>query len=407
MQIRSIHPFPARMAPELALSSLGALKQGSTVLDPMSGSGTVLRQALALGHSAIGFDMDPLAVLMSKVWTSPVSGEDIERELESVLEASMSVDLRSTALAWQRDAETSSFVDYWFHAKQRRELTRIASVLHARDTARLSPKRRAALDVLRVALSRIIVTKEQGASLARDTSHSRPHKVADESDYDVREGFERSALQLRKRIEDHPCAGAAQISRGDARALTLKPKSVDAVLTSPPYLNAIDYMRGHRLSLVWLGYSLEELRTIRSSAIGAERAQDPNTPQKNIKLVTDAMCDFEGMEPRCQKMIARYAYDLLQLTAQTAKVLKPGGRATYVVGNSCLKGIFISNASGVAAAAQAAGMSTIDVSERDLPMGSRYLPMTDSGSLSKRMRTETILTFEAPKKAAKKAASRA
>lgn len=225
MQIRSIHPFPARMAPELALASLRDLKRGSTVLDPMSGSGTVLRQALALGHSAIGFDMDPLAVLMSRVWTTPVSGEDIERELESVLVESKSVDLRSTALAWQRDVGTSSFVDYWFHAKQRRELTRIAAVLHARDNARLSPKRQAAIDVLRVALSRIIVTKEQGASLARDTSHSRPHKVADESDYDVRVGFERSALQLRKRIEDHPCAGGAQVNRGDARALALEPKA--------------------------------------------------------------------------------------------------------------------------------------------------------------------------------------
>jgi len=407
MQIRSIHPFPARMAPELALASLGDLEAGSTVLDPMAGSGTVLRQALALGHSAIGFDMDPLAVLMSKVWTTPVSTKHIDKELRSVLLDSQSLDLRSTSLPWQRDAETASFIDYWFHSKQRRELKRIAAVLHARDKQRLTPERRAAVDVLRVALSRIIVTKEQGASLARDTSHSRPHKVADESDYDVREGFERSALQLRKRIEDHPCAGGAQVNRGDARALGLEPKSVDAVLTSPPYLNAIDYMRGHRLSLVWLGYSFSELRTIRSTAIGAERAQDPNTPQKNIKLVTDAMCDFAGMEPRCQKMISRYAYDLLQMTAQTAKVLKPGGKATYVVGNSCLKGIFIQNASGVAAAAKAAGMKKIKISERDLPMGSRYLPMTDSGSLSKRMRTETILTFQAPEQSAVKRTARA
>lgn len=67
MQIRTIHPFPARMAPELALSALASLKKGSIVLDPMAGSGTVLRQALALGHRAIGFDMDPLAVLMSRV----------------------------------------------------------------------------------------------------------------------------------------------------------------------------------------------------------------------------------------------------------------------------------------------------------------------------------------------------
>jgi len=58
---QSVHPFPARMAPELAFESLRHLKAGSIVLDPMSGSGTVLRQASDMGHSAIGFDMDPLA----------------------------------------------------------------------------------------------------------------------------------------------------------------------------------------------------------------------------------------------------------------------------------------------------------------------------------------------------------
>jgi DNA modification methylase len=51
----------------------------------------------------------------------------------------------------------------------------------------------------------------------------------------------------------------------------MRRNSVDAVLTSPPYLNAIDYMRGHRMSLVWLGHSLTELRHIRSNSIGAER----------------------------------------------------------------------------------------------------------------------------------------
>jgi hypothetical protein len=30
-------------------------------------------------------------------------------------------------------------------------------------------------------------------------------------------------------------------------------------------------MRGHRLSLVWLGYRLADLRRIRSDSIGAER----------------------------------------------------------------------------------------------------------------------------------------
>jgi DNA modification methylase len=396
MQIRSIHPFPARMAPELALDSLHSLAPGSIVLDPMAGSGTVLRQALALGHEAIGFDMDPLAVLMSRVWTTPVSDKAIEAEAQLVIAEALQVDLRRSSLAWQSDKNTRAFVQFWFDAPQRRALTRLAVVLHQREHAHLGPTRRAACNVLRVALSRIIVTKEQGASLARDTSHSRPHRVAIESDFDVMGAFSRSVQQLRKRLREQPPGGSASIDHGDARQIALADSSVDVVMTSPPYLNAIDYMRGHRMSLVWLGYSIDELQAIRSSTIGAERKQDPATPQQNIKAVTDAMCSFIGMAPRCQRMIERYAFDLLQMTAQVARVLKPGGLATYVVGNSCLKGIFVHNANGLAAAAGFAGMIDVGFRERDLPAQSRYLPMTEAGKLSKRMRTETVLTFRAP-----------
>lgn len=68
----AIHPFPARMAADIALDELVALPSGSVVLDPMAGSGTVLRVAADLGHRALGFDVDPLAVLMTKVWTTPI-----------------------------------------------------------------------------------------------------------------------------------------------------------------------------------------------------------------------------------------------------------------------------------------------------------------------------------------------
>ena len=64
---RPLHPFPARMAPEIAFEALSSLPEGSLVLDPMCGSGTVLQQSLIHGHQAIGFDKDPLAVLISRV----------------------------------------------------------------------------------------------------------------------------------------------------------------------------------------------------------------------------------------------------------------------------------------------------------------------------------------------------
>lgn len=397
MNIRNVHPFPARMAPELALSSLADLPANSLVLDPMSGSGTVLRQAIALGHRAIGFDMDPLAVLMSRVWTSSVDSEVIESELRSVVEEAEGVDLRSNVLPWQ-DQETKEFVRFWFDDPQRRALARLAAVLHRRRTSRLGEVRHASVEVLQIALSRIIVTKEQGASLARDTSHSRPHRVAEASSYDVTAGFVRSAEQLGRRLVDHTTSPSrvAQVELGDARAMPLADRSVDAIMTSPPYLNAIDYMRGHRMSLVWLGYSLKQLRAIRSTTIGAERKADVGTAAE-AKSITDAMCDLADLEPRQRGMVERYAADLRQMMAQSARVLKTTGRATYVVGNSCLKDAFIRNSDGVARAGELAGLTLVGSRERELPAGSRYLPMTAQGSLSKRMRTETVLTFQLAK----------
>jgi hypothetical protein len=92
-------------------------------------------------------------------------------------------------------------------------------------------------------------------------------------------------------------------------------------------------------------------------------------------------------------MVERYAVDLLSMTSEISRVLRVGGRATFVVGNSCLKGACIQNSAGVMRAAEIAGMAACSVVERELPQRSRYLPITDAGSLSKRMRTETVITF--------------
>lgn len=396
--IKPIHPFPARMAPQLALDNLKHFKPGSMVLDPMAGSGTVLRQASELGHRALGFDTDPLAVLMAKVWTTPVDDAALSQLASKVINEARCLSEEGLELAWlDQDQETLSYVTYWFAEAQRQDLRRLASALSHFGSRRMQPSMRAVLDVLRLALSRIIVTKAAGASLARDASHSRPHKVAEASNFQVIPAFERSVRQLRRFLSEEAPKGNVMIKRGDARSLrSVKNCSIDVVLTSPPYLNAIDYMRGHRLALVWLGYPLSELREIRSNNIGSERA--PACPQvaARQRAIRDTLCEEKDLSPRYRGMVARYAQDIHGFMFQVHRVLKPGGRAVLVVGNSCLKGTFIRNADGVVAAAERIGLKEQGRSERDLPPGSRYLPMPKSSDtpLGKRMRTETILTFE-------------
>ena len=94
-------------------------------------------------------------------------------------------------------------------------------------------------------------------------------------------------------------------------------------------------------------------------------------------------------------MIDRYVIDIGLMLEEVARILKSGCRAKFIVGNSCLKGVFINNAKVVESAGQAVGLDTIDEIERELPLGSRYLPVPAYGTLGKRMRTETIITMKA------------
>jgi tRNA G10 N-methylase Trm11 len=75
----SVHPFPARMAPGIALEVVAQAKKPLRVLDPMMGSGTVLAIARSMGHQAVGVDIDPLLCLY-RVWTTAM---DLTSSLQS------------------------------------------------------------------------------------------------------------------------------------------------------------------------------------------------------------------------------------------------------------------------------------------------------------------------------------
>ena len=385
MALTSIHPFPARMAPELAREALNRVPKGGLVLDPMCGSGTVARASVEAGLQCVGSDIDPLAVLMASVWTTPLDTCQIRTDATNLVDTSKS--LPDSVVDGTNDPETKRFISYWFGPRQRLELARLATALrrHRKPTG----------DALAVALSRIIVSKEMMASLARDTSHSRPHRVASANDFDVYSGFLRSASQLAERLQPNLIKGQAHIRIGDARVLDgLDDSSVDIVVTSPPYLNAIDYLRGHRLALVWFGYKLRPLREIRSANVGAERSIDPESTPIDISLYVNQRTNFP-MGNRHLGWIRRYALDMNAVLQQIRRVIKRGGLVVLVVGNSFLRGATIDNASLIGALAAGLGFRLKSRQVRDIPARRRYLPPPGDrkNALDVRIRTEAVLSF--------------
>lgn len=69
----ALHAFAAKFPPQLPRVFVeGLTEKGETVLDPMMGSGTAIVEAFLCSRRAIGFDIDPLSLLICRVKTRPV-----------------------------------------------------------------------------------------------------------------------------------------------------------------------------------------------------------------------------------------------------------------------------------------------------------------------------------------------
>jgi len=391
-----IHPFPARMAPGIALDALGDRATALRVLDPMAGSGTVLAVARTRGHHAIGVDVDPLAVLLARVWTRTVNAKRVRKKAQDVLRrATSEFRLISVGDAYpvDSDRETRQFVRYWFDGYARRQLTTLAGAIRrVRDAT--------TRDVLWCGFSRLIITKQAGASLAMDLAHSRPHRKFKHSPLKPLTRF-LGAVETVIRNCPQPNAKRigpkSSVKRGDARALSIQSSSIDLVLTSPPYLNAIDYMRCSKFSLVWMGYKVGELRSIRAGCVGTEAASRQAVSAAWIQSLLSGLSLKGTLSTREQGLLAQYAWDMDGVLSETSRVLRIGGRAVYVVGDSLSRGKFIPNSKILTRIARRHGLRLVSRHWRRLPANRRYLPPPSGHSsdamLNSRMRREVVMSF--------------
>lgn len=395
-RIQPIHPFPARMATELVWSELPTHKRKLRVLDPMSGSGTTLVASRLRGFSAIGFDRDPLAVLISRTWAADIDTRYVNAVAKKVIQRARKYILTLTAYTaypLNADPSTKKFLRYWFDSTNRKELAALAKAISG-------IRNKTARDVMWCAFSRLIITKEAGASLAMDVSHSRPHRVFDRAPLRPIEHFERAVARV---ITNAPFAGkkglspAVIVKAADARQMPIRSKSIDLIITSPPYLNAIDYMRGHRLSLVWMGYDLAYLRELRRTNVGTERGMRAPS-QSSIEDVVNAMCTGAAPRPRLKAMLRQYVSDLHLLLSECHRVLTTKGKAIFVLGDCNLERTFVANSAAVSLLGKQVGFRIRSVRRRALPENRRYLPPPSAGSekpLARRMREEIVLTMVA------------
>jgi len=201
-----IYPYKGKFHPKMirALMNIMKIQNGETLFDPFVGSGTAVLEAQILGINAVGLDISPLCVLISKVKTESVDVLD----------------------------EIKKYKDFYLFKKGGKE-----------------PSDERVKNFYKV------------AEMMAHSDQSRRGKNFESS-------FVSDALKMIASVEDYSNAikkhnlkiGKTKIIEGDTRKINLKDESVDGIITSPPYSIALNYVANDAHSLKALGYDLDKIK---------------------------------------------------------------------------------------------------------------------------------------------------
>jgi hypothetical protein len=331
-----LHRFAAKYVPQVpawALDTFGGRR--SVVLDPFMGSGTTLVEGVLRGATTIGIDIDPLARFIARAKVTPVDHEriaDLGRELAARWRApAPDVDRRPPM------PDVANFA-HWFGEAQWGWLQSLWDSILALDCT--EDERNFLLVVFSSTLRWVSNADDQSQkTYVSGTLHKTSPAVTDVFWRFFPRAVEGLADLNRKRHSEAVSvipddADATQLHLAP-RGVDLAPGGVDLAVTSPPYLDSVDYPYNMMLEYFWLGPRLgvpdrKAFNALRRRPIGAknpcERGELPPALAGIVPL--DAM-------PPVRRVAAMTYFALMERHfSEIARVLKPGARYVFVVGNS-------------------------------------------------------------------------
>jgi DNA modification methylase len=371
----SYHRYPAKFIPQLAARVILEISlPGDLVCDPFMGSATTLVEAIVHDRKAYGTDINPVASLIARAKTTPIAPLLLNKEVEEILRDLhfiIETDQKQTRLIDYRgkrfEIKTLDHqrIDYWFPEKQKHDLAIILSRINAVKDPRIR-------DFLLCGFSNILKLCSRWLMKSVKPTIDKDKMIAD--------AYKAFATQVRRMVKRNEeffmLLGHKQIEcivdNVDGRRMNLKNNSVTLIVTSPPYVTSYEYADLHQLSALWLEYA-RNLPEFRKGFIGS--IQKENGPRELYsRLGKETVEKLHEINKREANGVAQYFYEMQECFEEMYRVLKEGGRAAIVVGDTDLRKVKIQNASVFIEAMEAIGFKKHDIILRPIP--SKILPLT-------------------------------
>lgn len=392
-----VHEYRGKFFPQLVRASVNDANVPSSgiVADLMCGSGTTLVEAVISGRLALGLDMNPLSVFVSRVKCNLLSESAdelsrIQERTKADLQKYLSSPLPRANYLRDLPDHDQAYLARWFSDDVLRGLDAVMAVVG--EIARSNIR-----DFYRVGLSNII----RRVSWQKEDDLRVRKELKNVSGTDVVRTFlseiERSSRLVSSflRQYDKSAAGQFEVGEGDAkRAVSTWTKhlgKVDAVITSPPYATALPYIDTDRLSLVYLGLLprashrkrdlcmignreiTEKQRKICWKRYEKEGTKLPNSTRELIERIEslNSRSNVGFRRRNLAALLSGYFLDMHDVLTGVRQLLKDEGRAYFVVGNNSTKAggdtyIEIETASHLASIGESVGMFVLDRIDMDM-----------------------------------------
>jgi hypothetical protein len=306
------------------------------VLDPFCGTGTTLLTCAERGIACATLDVNPFLVWLARAKTAKYSEDSLARANTLLSEMSRAARGRGNA-PW---LPALFQIEKWWARPTLHALGRAFAALSNSD----APK--PALDLAKLAFCRSLIT-------TANVSFGHQSMSFSEADLASPGAASRVALALSEAFT--PIAGAARVALpdssrrvllGDARRVadvTKKPAEFGTVITSPPYVNRMSYVRELRPYMYWLGHleQASDAGELDWQAIGgtwgsatsrvAAWQSESVSPLQDLAKLTRRIATSSDVLAR---YVGKYFFDMLLHVRSLSRVVARGGQVHYVVGNS-------------------------------------------------------------------------
>lgn len=384
--------YPCRSVayvPRLILSEIVTSDPSNVnVLDPFMGSGTTALEANLRAFNAFGLEVDPYARLIGEASVSRLTKSDL---------ATMSAFFDNVENLFRSTRSLTSMVpeipniDHWFSKKSIADLARIKRVVLEFTEAK--PKYRS---FLLAAFGDII----RGVSFAERQSlkpyvSSRFEKVPGDALALFQKCLEKY-LNGAKAVSEVPEYGNGKINwvKGDATSFVLN-ENIDVAITSPPYINAMDYVRCIRLESSWVGTGSGEIFSdVRASQVGeSARIRSCTVSQVVADVIKKDYESIVILDRQRAKTLAAYFEDMHQNLRCVFASLKPGGSYHIIVGDSVVRGIPVATHRHIADIGQLVGFEWKSYFKYQIKDHRTSLPRNGRGG---KIESENVVTLLKP-----------